>query len=119
VAGGPVWFIVFTLTAGFFISSWVNPFYNITQVSLRQAITPHRLLGRMNASMRFLVWGTMPIGSLLGGLLGEVIGLRMTLLVAALGGFLAVLPVLFSPVRHLKTQPTPVDETSPETDAAH
>jgi MFS family permease len=119
VAGGPVWFIVFTLTAGFFISSWVNPVYNITQVSLRQAITPHRLLGRMNASMRFLVWGTMPIGSLLGGLLGEVIGLRMTLLVAALGGFLAVLPVLFSPVRHLKTQPTPVDETSPETVAAH
>jgi MFS family permease len=119
VAGGPVWFIVFTLTAGFFISSWVNPVYNITQVSLRQAITPHRLLGRMNASMRFLVWGTMPIGSLLGGLLGEVIGLRMTLLVAALGTFLSVLPVLFSPVRHLKDQPAPVDETSPETVTAH
>jgi hypothetical protein len=98
------------LTAGYFVSSWVNPVYNINQVSLRQAITPHRLLGRMNASMRFLVWGTMPIGSLIGGLLGEVIGLRMTLLVAALGTFLSVLPVLFSPVRTLKEQPAPVDE---------
>lgn len=119
LAGGPVWLVVVVLTAGFFISSWVNPVYNITQVSLRQAITPHRLLGRMNASMRFLVWGTMPIGSLLGGLLGEVIGLRMTLLVAALGTFLSVLPVFFSPVRNLKTQPAPVDDTAPEPAAAH
>jgi MFS family permease len=113
LAGGSVWTIMLVLTGGYFVSSWVNPVYNINQVSLRQAITPHRLLGRMNASMRFLVWGTMPIGSLLGGFLGEVIGLRMTLLVAALGTFLSVLPVLFSPVRDLKKQPAPVDEEVP------
>ncbi len=114
LAGGPVWLIMLVLTGGYFITSWVGPIYNINQVSLRQAITPHRLLGRMNASMRFLVWGTMPIGSLLGGFLGEIIGLRMTLLVAALGTFLSVLPVLISPVRDLKEQPAPVEEETPE-----
>jgi len=56
--------------------------YNINQVSLRQAITPHRMQGRMNATMRFMVWGTMPIGSFLGGILGNTIGLRPTLAAA-------------------------------------
>ncbi len=55
------------------------------ELSLRQAITPKRMQGRMNATMRFLVWGTIPIGSLLGGALGTVIGLRETIL---LGGVL-------------------------------
>jgi MFS family permease len=114
LAVGSVPVLMVILTTGYFVGSWVNPVYNINQVSLRQAITPHRLLGRMNASMRFLVWGTMPIGSLLGGFLGEVIGLRATLLVGALGTFLSVLPVLFSPVRGLKEQPAPVDEENSE-----
>lgn len=112
LAVGPVPVLMIILTAGYFVNSWGNPVYNINQVSLRQAITPHRLLGRMNASMRFLVWGTMPVGSLLGGLLGEIIGLRATLLVAALGTFLSVLPVFFSPVRGLQEQPAPVEDSS-------
>ena len=67
--------------------------YNITQVSFRQGLCPPALLGRMNATMRFLVWGTMPLGSLLGGVLGTAIGVRETLFVAAAGGSLAFLPV--------------------------
>ena len=77
--------------------------HNVNQVSLRQAITPARLHGRMNATMRFLVWGTMPLGSLLGGVLGGAIGLRPTLWVGAVGGLLAVLPLLLSPVRSLSS----------------
>ena len=50
--------------------------YNVTQVSLRQAITPERLQGRMNSVMRFIVWGVMPLGSLIGGALASTIGLR-------------------------------------------
>ena len=46
------------------------------QVSLRQAITPERLQGRMNAAMRWIVWGTIPLGALLGGAIGQWIGLR-------------------------------------------
>lgn len=79
--------------------------YNINQVSLRQTITPDRLLGRMNASMRFIVWGTIPLGSLIGGALGVQIGLRPTLFVGALGSLLSVLWLLFSPVRTLREHP--------------
>ena len=77
--------------------------YNVTQVSFRQRLCPERLLGRMNATMRFLVWGTMPVGGLLGGLLGGAIGVRATLLVAAVGQSLAFVWVFFSPLRSLRT----------------
>jgi len=83
----------------------VNLIYNIGQISVRQAITPHRLQGRVNASMRFLAGGTVPFGALVGGLLGTVIGLRATLLVGAMGVCLSTLPIFFSPVRHLQNQP--------------
>jgi MFS family permease len=86
--------------------------YNISQVSYRQAITPHRMLGRMNATMRFMVWGTMPLGSLTGGLLGTVIGLRPTLMIAAVGGLLSVLWVLVAPIRTLAGVPDVVVEAN-------
>jgi MFS family permease len=99
------------LTLSQFINGIEGVVYNVNQVSLRQAITPDRLQGRMNASMRFLVWGTIPIGSLIGGFLGEQIGLLNTLWVSAIGMSLAFLWVWFSPVRSLKEQPTLTDET--------
>jgi MFS family permease len=80
--------------------------YNITQVSFRQGLCPPELLGRMNATMRFLVWGTLPLGGIIGGVLGTVIGVRPTLLVAAIGGSLAFLPVLLSPLRRLRELPS-------------
>jgi predicted MFS family arabinose efflux permease len=60
----------------------------------------------MNATMRFLVWGTIPIGSLIGAGLSEVIGVRNTIWVGALLGLTSFLPVLFSPVRNLREIPT-------------
>lgn len=89
------------LVAGMAVSTFGSTVYNVNQVSLRQAITPARLHGRMNATMRFMVWGTLPLGSLLGGALGTAIGLRPTLWVGAAGGLVAVLPVALSPVRSL------------------
>jgi MFS family permease len=83
--------------------------YNITQVSFRQGLTPPDLLGRMNATMRFLVWGTMPLGAFIGGILGSTIGVRETLLVAAIGGSLAWLPVFLSPLRTMRELPTYVE----------
>jgi MFS family permease len=80
--------------------------YNITQVSFRQGLCPPHLLGRMNATMRFLVWGTMPLGALIGGALGATIGVRNTLLVAAVGGGLSFLPVLLSPLRTMRDLPS-------------
>jgi MFS family permease len=84
--------------------------YNITQVSFRQAICPERMQGRMNAVIRFMVWGTMPLGALLGGTLGTWFGLRTALWVAALGALFTFLPILLSPVRTLREMPEPVEE---------
>jgi hypothetical protein len=85
-----------------------SPIYNINQVSLRQAITPDRLQGRMNASMRFLVWGTIPIGALLGGGLGQTIGIYPTIVAMVICELLAPLWIVFSPVRQLRLQPEPL-----------
>lgn len=75
---------------------------NVHVVSLRQTITPDRLLGRMNASYRMVIYGTLPLGALLGGTMGELVGLRPTLLLGALGMFSAPAWVLFSPVPRLR-----------------
>ena len=88
--------------------------YNIIQVSYRQAICPPRLQGRMNSVMRFLVWGTIPIGALVGGLLGSWVGLRETIVIGGIGGTLAILWIVFSPQRHLREMPEPLDDTAPE-----
>jgi hypothetical protein len=65
----------------------------------------------MNSVMRFVVWGTIPIGTLVGGALGSTIGLRETIVVGAVGGGLAFLWIVFSPQRHLREMPEPlVDE---------
>jgi hypothetical protein len=80
--------------------------YNITRISLVQTITPERLLGRLNVSRRFIVWGTIPLGALTGGALASVIGLRPTLWVGAAGTCLCFLPILLSPLRKLREMPT-------------
>jgi MFS family permease len=93
--------------------------YNITQLSFRQAICPERLQGRMNAVIRFLVWGTMPLGALLGGALGTWIGLRGALWVASIGAFFTFFPILFSPVPKLREMPDAGEEPLPsEAEAA-
>ncbi|MEK6284941.1 MAG: MFS transporter [Acidobacteriota bacterium] len=84
--------------------------YQINQVSLRQAITPERLLGRVNASAHFLGLGGTLAGSLLGGLLGEMIGVRMTLFLGAFGTVLSALWLVLSPVRELRAAPAALAE---------
>ncbi|GAA2136145.1 MFS transporter [Kitasatospora kazusensis] len=75
-------------------------------VSLRQVITPDHLLGRVNAGCRFIAWGPLPLGALLGGYLGDTLGLRPTLYLTAVGFLFALLWVAFSPVPGLKDFPT-------------
>jgi predicted MFS family arabinose efflux permease len=96
------------LIPAFIIGGLSNVIYNVTQVSLRQAITPERLQGRMNSVMRFIVWGTIPLGSIIGGVLASSIGVKETLIVSGIGCFLPFLPVLFSPVRDIREMPEPV-----------
>jgi MFS family permease len=105
------------LIGAFSLFGFGGVIYNINQVSLRQAITPDRMQGRMNASMRFMVWGTMPIGSFVGGVLGNTIGLRPTLWVAAVGGLFSFVPPLLSPVRSLERIQEPAGEGTAEPSA--
>ncbi len=84
--------------------------YEINQVSLSQSVAPERLLGRVNASMQFIGLGATFAGSLLGGVLGETIGVRTTLVLGACGTLLAALWLVLSPVRTLKVAPTPTTE---------
>jgi hypothetical protein len=101
--------------AGFFLNSFGAVLYNINQVSFRQRLCPERLLGRMNATMRFVVWGVLPIGALLGGVIGSSIGTRNTLWIAGGGGLLAVGWLLASPMRTMRDFPS-YKETDAESD---
>lgn len=85
----------------------------VNSLSLRQAITPDRYLGRINATSKFLVGGALPLGALLGGALGELIGLKATLLVGIAGFMLAASWVYFSPLRDLQEQPQPLEIDEP------
>jgi MFS family permease len=92
----PIWFAM----------GFTGVVYNVNQVSLRQAITPDQLQGKMNATMRFIVWGVYPIGGFIGGLLGEAVGLRTTILIAGIGTLASVLWVVLSPVAQVKVLPS-------------
>ena len=96
------------LVLGGFLVSVAVVVYNVGQVSFRQRLCPPRLLGRMNASIRFIVWGSMPLGGLLGGWLGTAIGVVPTLWIVVGGSFLAALPVVLSPLVRLRDLETPV-----------
>ncbi|MFD9702174.1 MFS transporter [Lentzea sp. NPDC059081] len=80
--------------------------YNVGQVSFRQAICPDHLLGRMNASIRWVVWGSTPLGALLGGGLGSWVGIVPTLWVSLVGSVGGVVWVLLSPLRSMRDLPT-------------
>jgi MFS family permease len=79
--------------------------YNVAQVSFRQRVCPPALLGRMNASVRFIVWGTTPLGALLGGWLGHAWGVVPALWVAAAGTLVSTLPVVLSPLIRMRELP--------------
>jgi len=96
------------LAAISFIVGLSIPAYNVNQISLRQAITPDRLQGRMNATMRTIVWGTIPVGSLVGGLLGNTVGVVDTMYVGGAIAGLAGAWIALGPVIELRKQPEPV-----------
>ena len=98
--------IALPLVVGSEFTQWMAiVVYYVSAVSVRQALVPDRLRGRVNATMRFLAGGAMPIGALIGGALGGVIGLPWTLVAAELGMLLGFAWLLLSPVRGLRELP--------------
>lgn len=95
----------FILAAIEFAISFFVLTYNITQVSARQRICPKPLLGRMNASIRFFVWGVMPIGALLAGVLGTAFGAFTTIVIGGVGMLFASLFVILHPLARMRKLP--------------
>jgi MFS family permease len=75
--------IPLVIATAFLIGGLTNALWNVVAVSLRQRITPDRILGRINSSYRLVAWGTRPLGAAAGGLLGELLGLRAVFAIAA------------------------------------
>jgi len=99
------------LIAGGFLGAFSVVASNVSQLGLRQSMTPRRLQGRMTASMRFLIMAPAPVGALLGGVLGTLVGLRFTLWVSGLGGILAAVPLVLSGMPGIRTiAPSAIDE---------
>ena len=93
-----------------FLTSFFALTYNITQVTARQRLCPEHLLGRMNASIRFMVWGSMPIGALISGVLGTVFGVLPTIWIGCIFGLFSAGFVFFSPLRTMRQMPDKPDE---------
>jgi len=107
LAGGSSDTILVALGVSQLLGYFAASLFNVNGPSLRQALTPPQLLGRVNASYRFLVWGTGPFGALIGGTLGELLGLRAALLVTGIAS-LAAVPILFaSPLPRTREIPAP------------
>ena len=104
LARGPVWAAAgLLILAQVFDAAW--PVYLVCARSLRQAIAPERLLGRVNAAIHLTFSGVLAVGALAGGMLADVIGARFTLLAGGLGFLLASLWLVFSPIRRMRDLP--------------
>lgn len=87
-----------TLAVSNFVADISNVLYNITQVSLRQRLVPVALQGRMNATVRTVAWGALPLGSIVGGALAQIVGLYPVLFVGIGCGLATTVVVLLSPI---------------------
>ena len=91
------------LVAGRFVGAAATPIYNVDSLSLRQARVSHAIMGRVNGTFQFLEWGALPIGSLVGGILGSALGPRAALAAAAACGLVSAIWIATSPARRLTT----------------
>lgn len=91
--------------AGWISWTFASTVTGISLVSYRQATTPPELLGRVSAAARWINWGTLPLGGVVGGALASAFGVRTTLWVAVVGGCCAGLWLFFSPLRRMRDIP--------------
>jgi hypothetical protein len=105
VYSSPTGWLVALFPLGFAAYLFSGVVYNVAQISYRQAVCPPQLMGRMNAAVRWIVWGTMPLGGVIGGALGATVGVRPTLWIAFAGSWAAGFWVFFSPLRRMRDIP--------------
>lgn len=113
LAGGSFWASVALLVGWRGLAGITQAIYTVNFYTLMQTVPPPRLQGRANATARVFIWGALATGALAGGALGEWLGLRTTLVVAAAGMLLSPLALLLSPVRVLREQPEAMEQIAP------
>jgi MFS family permease len=102
-------FAAVVMAIAFAVSGAGSAISSIAGISIRQAVTPQHLIGRMTATYRFVSFGVVAIGALVGGLTGQWLGLRTGLLVGAIGIQATIVWVAFSPLPRLRDlAPEPV-----------
>ena len=84
------------------VSSYFITIYNVTQMSLRQEICPPDMLGRMNAIFRFAVWGVMPLGSFVAGIIASWVGVEATMYIFTAASIAAGIAMGFTPAAHIR-----------------
>jgi MFS family permease len=77
----------------FFVGGATVMVWNVITVSLRQRIAPDHLLGRVNSGYRLMAWGTMPLGAALGGVLGQILGVRPVFAIMAVLTLTLLIPI--------------------------
>jgi MFS family permease len=98
---GPGWRIALFIF-GYGVSMFACSVFGASQLAYRQSVCPPDLRGRMNAASRWITWGVLPIGGLLGGLAGSAIGIRPSIWIAYAGSWAAGFLVYFSPLRRVR-----------------
>jgi MFS family permease len=109
VAIAPDSLLFLGLTTTIVALSFFGMAWNVNAMSLRQAVTPPGMRGRMNATMRFISWGTIPVGYAIGGFLGGVIGLHNTIWIGALGSVVSFVPVALAPIWQIREMPESIE----------
>jgi MFS family permease len=101
----PGWGVVLYVVSYFFFSVY-GIVFNVAAISYRQAVTPPELLGRVTASFRFIVWGMLPIGAAIGGVVGSEWGVRQSIWIGVIGIWLSGVWLVFSPLRKMRDYST-------------
>jgi MFS family permease len=101
-ADGPTWVEIAVVAGAIFLGAFGVMLYDINLMSIETAVTADEIRSRVAGAFSTVNFGIRPVGALVGGVLGSLIGLRPTLLIAAVGGCLSLLPVLFSPIAKVR-----------------
>ncbi len=117
-AMGPYWIASLIFGGGLFVLDLGAMIFFINYLSLRQAVTPDRMLGRVTATMICLTVSTAPLGALAGGWIADNLGLRVAMLFAGVGALLlAPLVAWVSPLAAMRELPQPQEPSIAESAA--
>lgn len=113
VATGPFWTMIGIVMVGYVLEELASSVADINQFSLRNAVTPDRLRGRVASASRVILRSTVPVGFIVGGLVADHVGLRAAMLLGAVGPLLFGILILRSPIMSLRSLPPDPDEATP------